>query len=553
MAEITSLTSILKSNIGLNDYFVVANSSTKKARKIQVQSMFASVITKGIGGESLWSSVTNSNQINLKGLTSADSKITVTTSSDNLVLTLVESAIDLSKCDNTTSAFIKSINLSGAISGVLPVGYGGTGLSTISKGSVLYASAAGTISTTTLASDGQILVGNGTTGYPQAATIASSDSSVTVTNGAGTIDLKVAASSALASHLDTQTYNINLNSVAGTSFISGDATNEGITVDATGYVAIGDSTPTVPTLDSQLTLIGNADKAITIGNVNSYADRTIQFKDAAASVAGINGTIKGASATHGNFAGGSITIEAGKATGSGAAGGLVLSGGDVTSGAQGSVYIKGYISTGAQRTALTFTPTATEVPANFAYGVEIQAPASGISLVSKSAVDAATGMSNKTGVVAPTITAKTQIANGYSGALTANTHYLAPADGNNATMTLPAQASSVKGDTIIVEYHNDMSNGQTHKYGTSTEMFMAGSACYRMNGATGSAVGLIQTVDVADGTGDDFLNLIGLTNAGPGIGTFVIFTFNGATWRAEAKCTSSGTGAATNASVFATS
>ena len=82
---------------------------------------------------------------------------------------------------------------------------------------------------------------------------------------------------------------------------------------------------------------------------------------------------------------------------------------------------------------------------------------------------------------------------------------------------------------------------------------MGGSACYRMDGSTGSAVGLIQTVDVADGTGDDFLNLIGLTNAGPGIGTYVIFTFNGSKWRAEARCTSSGTGVAANLSVFATS
>ena len=66
-----------------------------------------------------------------------------------------------------------------------------------------------------------------------------------------------------------------------------------------------------------------------------------------------------------------------------------------------------------------------------------------------------------------------------------------------------------------------MSNGQTQKFGTAGEFFMAKSAVYRRAGVE------IFSVDVADGTGDDFLNLIGLTNAGPGIGSYVVFTYNG--------------------------
>ena len=34
MAEITSLTKLTKTNVGLQDYFVVANSTTKKARRL---------------------------------------------------------------------------------------------------------------------------------------------------------------------------------------------------------------------------------------------------------------------------------------------------------------------------------------------------------------------------------------------------------------------------------------------------------------------------------------------------------------------------------------
>ena len=151
-----------------------------------------------------------------------------------------------------------------------------------------------------------------------------------------------------------------------------------------------------------------------------------------------------------------------------------------------------------------------------------------------------------TGVAAPTITAKTQMANAFSAALVKNTWYLAPADGAAITATLPTNANSVAGDCIVVEYHVAIDNGATHKYGTSTQMFMVGSACYKR------AAVEIFSVDVSDAT-DDFLNLVGLTNAGPGIGSIVKFTFNGTNWMAEARLTSSGNGSATNLSVFATS
>ena len=162
-------------------------------------------------------------------------------------------------------------------------------------------------------------------------------------------------------------------------------------------------------------------------------------------------------------------------------------------------------------------------------------------------ISASGGIANPTGVVGSTLTAKTQLANGFSGALAKNTHYLSPADGNAITATLPTAATSTVGDTIIVEYQVGIANGQTQKFGTAGEFFMAGSAVYRRAGVE------IFSVDTADGAADDFLNLIGLTNAGPGIGSYVVFTYNGSKWRAEARLASSGTGASANLSVFATS
>jgi len=150
------------------------------------------------------------------------------------------------------------------------------------------------------------------------------------------------------------------------------------------------------------------------------------------------------------------------------------------------------------------------------------------------------------------VNAKSQLANGASGALTKNTWYLAPADGNAMTVTLPTQANSTKGDTIVIEWIVGINDSQTQKVGTSGEFFAANSAIYKMTGATGSAVGLIMTVGTADGAADDFASFIGLTNAGPGIGSIAVFTYTGSAWRCDAKCTSSGTGVAANLSDFTT-
>jgi hypothetical protein len=156
-------------------------------------------------------------------------------------------------------------------------------------------------------------------------------------------------------------------------------------------------------------------------------------------------------------------------------------------------------------------------------------------------------MASQTGIIAQSIQSKTQIANAYSLVLVKNTHYLSPTDGSNITVPLPSIASSTLGDVIIVEYKTAINNAAIHKYGTSGEFFMAGSSCY-----VPAAGALIVSVNTANGSTHDFLNLIGLTNAGPGIGTYVVFTFNGVKWRVEARCTSSGTGAAGGTSVFNT-
>ena len=156
-------------------------------------------------------------------------------------------------------------------------------------------------------------------------------------------------------------------------------------------------------------------------------------------------------------------------------------------------------------------------------------------------------------VMGASITAKTQLANGSDILLAAGTHYMTPADGNAITVTMPTYANSSLGDVIIIEYHVLGSNGQTMKIGTASQFYMAKSAIYKPVGATGSLVGLNFAVDLADGSADDFANLVGLTNAGPGVGSYAIITFNGSVWRFEARLESSGTSVVNGTSVFAQS
>tara|TARA_R110002012_G_scaffold133034_1_gene286178 strand:- start:3717 stop:5309 length:1593 start_codon:yes stop_codon:yes gene_type:complete len=353
MAEITSLPSIGKLTVGTNDYLLVANSSTKKARKLQAQSLFSTLTTVGTSSEQLYVSVTNRNQINFKGLKSGDTGLlTVATTDNNLVLTVLEAGIDLSLCNNATSGFLSSVPL-GRATGKLAVNKGGTGLSSILKGSILYSNAADTITTTTLTTDGQLLIGNATLGYPTTGTIASSDGTINITNSAGGIDLSVVSSSKLVSTLDAHRYNINLNAAASTNFLSGDGTNEGITVDTSGRVFAGDTTPTVPTLAAGLTVGGSESVALELGNINHYGDRTIKFANSGSGVAGMEGKILGATPAGGNVAGGAVQVEGGAGAGTGTGGNLVLHGGNPDSGTGGAIQLKTYTAKNTSATAMT--------------------------------------------------------------------------------------------------------------------------------------------------------------------------------------------------------
>ena len=96
------------------------------------------------------------------------------------------STFDLNDCDNTTSAFLTSVNLASNVSGTLPIANGGTGQTSFTANSVLLGGTS--ISTAVLDADKEILVG--TTSGPEMKTLtAGSNISITQDNSADTLTI----------------------------------------------------------------------------------------------------------------------------------------------------------------------------------------------------------------------------------------------------------------------------------------------------------------------------------------------------------------------------
>ena len=343
----TDLQTLAKTTVDAYDFIPVQNSVTIREKKLTVASLFPSLATTGSSSEDIWISITNKNQLNFKGIKSGDTDLlTVATDSNNIVLTALEAGIDLSLCNNATSAFTSGVDFTSLITGECSVTNGGTGLSTISKGAMLYASADDTIAATTaMSTNGQLLIGNATNGYPSVATL-TAGTNMTITNGAGSITLAASITNA-AANIDmydgsSTTYNIDLNSNNG--WISGNGTDEGLTVDADGKVFVGEGTPT-PHFTEALNIKGG------IRFSNDTAP-TIKPNDTASSTAGQKVTIHGGSSASGNA--GDLELAAGTAASGGGNGGHVLViGGNEAGGTAGSIKNSVYNGSGAEVEALT--------------------------------------------------------------------------------------------------------------------------------------------------------------------------------------------------------
>ena len=353
MAEIKNLQSLSKTSAGSNDVLLVTNTSTNQAKKYTLTNFFPSLSTVGTSSEAFFINVTNKNQLNFKGIKSATtSMLTMATVSNNVELTVVPAGIDLNLCDNTKSQFTKGVNFNTIITGSCPVSNGGTGVTGFATGSILVATSTNTLGAQTMTAHGQLLIGNATTGYPSVATL-TAGANISITNTAGAISI-AGTFAGLTADLDCNTFDINLDRAAGISWVSGDGSKEGISVDANGKVFIGDSTPTAPTIGGQLHLIGNTAQAIVIGNNNNYKSTySVGVMTPNSGTAGGNLEFYASAGGGGNDVGGYAAVYAGAGIGSGAGGHSIIRGGDAASGTPGSVKLNTYTTGGADTTALT--------------------------------------------------------------------------------------------------------------------------------------------------------------------------------------------------------
>ena len=341
MIKFSSLPTLVKTDVSGSHYLLVEDKSSGFDSKISIETLFANLVTLGTSSEQLYASITNKNQLNFKGIKSGDaSLLTVTTVQNNIVLTALEAGIDLNVCNNTNSGFLKSIDFSETIAGVNAVVNGGTGLSTIAKGAMLYANATNTIAATAaMSTNGQLLIGNATSGIPTLATL-TAGTGITITNSPGAITLTATIANA-AANIDLHdgqdtTYNIDTNNGAG--WLSGDGTDEGIAVDSTGKVFIGQATPTA-VFDETLNIKGG------IRFTNDSAP-TIKPSETISSNAGQSLTIEGGSSSSG--VAGNLNLLAGTASGSAAGGNVILTAGRDTSGASdGNIQLKTYTGASA--------------------------------------------------------------------------------------------------------------------------------------------------------------------------------------------------------------
>jgi hypothetical protein len=333
MAEITNLTTLSKTSATDNDFLLVSNKNTKTSTKLSLTSVFPSFATSGAGSEDIWISITNKNQLNFKGIKSSDTGLlTVATTDNNIVLTALEAGIDLSLCNNLTSGFISGIDFSGTVTGENSPLNGGTGLSTIAKGAILYANAADTIAATAAPTNGQILMGNATLGYPVLNTL-TAGTGMTILNEAGSITL-TASLTTMAAELNMATFNVNLNTAAGASWISGAAgQDEGLTVDVDGKVFIGEAAPTAAFV-SALNIKGSIE-------FTNNAAPTIKPTASTSTAVGQPLTIESGSSANG--AAGNLNLTAGTASGTAAGGSVIVTGGqDTGATSDGSIQLKTY-------------------------------------------------------------------------------------------------------------------------------------------------------------------------------------------------------------------
>jgi len=217
--RITQLSTLAKTAVGNADYLLTANNVNSANQKIKVSDLFPTLANStATANTALLSSVSNKNEYTLSRFVAGSTKITVTGGggtndvsidlgtvnfadiSGSLASSQLAGAIDLTTKmkgilaianGGTGSGSTTYCNLASNVTGTLPTGRGGTGLTSFTANGLFYASSTSAVGQLSAAGNGEILIGR-TGDTPTWGNITSSDGSIAISAGSGTIGLSVA-------------------------------------------------------------------------------------------------------------------------------------------------------------------------------------------------------------------------------------------------------------------------------------------------------------------------------------------------------------------------
>ena len=329
MAQIKNLSNLSKSNTTNSHYVYVQNTATTSDFKFQLNSIFPSISDVGSAGVKTHNNFSNTTQLNLRKIAATSTSsgaLTSTLHADgHVLLSLVEASLDLNNCDNTTSVFLKTVDLTSNVGAtILPVANGGTGAATLTANGILIGNGTSAITAVDLSTKGSIIVGDGA-GNPSAVGVGTNDFVLTADSTAanGVAWKAVTIGSSLDATLDTDNNNIDL----GTGFINGDgANNKGISFNSSGQVFIGSGSPS---LSEALNINGNVaftdNVTLEPRSQSSGNGKTLKLHGGSASAgSGAAVTIAGGGSTGGGGNGGSVSIQSGAKEGAGTSGSVIL-------------------------------------------------------------------------------------------------------------------------------------------------------------------------------------------------------------------------------------
>ena len=284
-----SFSSITETN---NEYLYLTNTLTRIDTKLAVADLY--VIANSLGsGASLFAGEFTLNKLEFKSIAASDTIISVS-DGDTIGIGVTSGNIDLSKCNNLTSLFLSTVNLTSNVGAtVLPTANGGTNKSSAyAVGDVVYASATNTLAGLAGVATGNALISGGTNTAPSWGKIA------LATHVNGTLPIANGGTGTNTFTLNGVLYGNNTGAVAATSAgANGQLLIGGSGAPAFATLACSDSSIVFATgsntlsLSTKITTLqnGSGTAALTVdgsGNLISQANATLTYKRPIVNVTG---------------------------------------------------------------------------------------------------------------------------------------------------------------------------------------------------------------------------------------------------------------------------